>query len=89
MMQCIACYRDLENECAPGGNQPIGGLAFFTSGHWPSAVLDGACTIEINVCDGCLEKAADAGRVLEQVERADRRGPTMFKPWVFPKRNRS
>jgi hypothetical protein len=90
-MQCIVCHRDLENDDPrPGTNQPIKGLAFFTSGHRPSTVLDGAdgTNIEINVCDGCLEKAADAGRVLEQLPRVGCGGfwpPETFKPWVFPK----
>jgi hypothetical protein len=58
-MQCLACHKDLPDDCGPGGNQPIGGLAFWTMGHY-GALIDGNAAIEINVCNECIEKAAGA-----------------------------
>jgi hypothetical protein len=85
---CIVCGKALEN-LDPTGNQPIEGLAFWTSGHWPSTVLDGAAgiTIEINFFEPCLKKAAEAGRVLQAV-KADRtvRSRPVYSLWAFPER---
>lgn len=62
---CIACGRELENVSADvEGNQPYGGTAFTSHGHYGSTAydpLDGHY-IEINVCDVCLVMNRDRVR---------------------------
>jgi hypothetical protein len=86
-IQCIACHKDLEDFSAAGGNWPIGGLAFWTSGRHYGTVIEVGTAIEINVCNECLEKAADAKRVLEFFPQTLRNEPQteLYKPWVYPK----
>jgi len=86
---CIVCGQAIEN-LDPTGNQPIKGLAFWTSGHWPSAVIDGPTdvTLEINFCEPCLKKVADAGRVLQATveDRMVRGSRPVYSLWAFPER---
>jgi hypothetical protein len=63
-LPCIVCGTELESFRDP--NQPLGGLAFATKGHYGSTVFDAmdGSTLEITICDACLTKAMAAGRVL-------------------------
>lgn len=64
---CIVCGCKLESACGDGPyNQPSGGTAFWTAGHYGSTVWDPMTgqKLEINVCDPCLKKAGEHGRVI-------------------------
>lgn len=64
---CIVCRKTLPN-IMEDGNQPSGGVAFSSPGHYGSGVfdpMDGSC-IEINVCDECLLKAGQEQIVCQQ-----------------------
>jgi hypothetical protein len=82
---CIVCGVPLEN-WSPRGNQPIGGLAFSTIGHYPSSALDGRATNESNYCEPCLRRAADAGRVLEARDPERRGDRPVYVLWTYPER---
>lgn len=63
-LPCINCGRALEN-LLDQGNQPKGGLAFSTAGHYGTKVfdpMDGAM-LEISICDQCLVRLAGLGAV--------------------------
>lgn len=68
---CIVCGTKLGNvfgdDIPCPHNQPSDGLAFSTRGHYGSTVFDpmDGSSLEINVCDPCLEKAIARGDVLE------------------------
>src|SRR5688500_10712974 len=66
-LECIACGHRLGDSC-PGfvGNQPLGGTAFFSYGHYGSTAFDpmDGQFLELNVCDPCLRDSATKGRVL-------------------------
>ena len=64
---CIVCRGGLKN-LTPRGNQPIGGTAFATTGHYGSTVFDpmDGTVIEVNVCDACLKVAAQDGVIMER-----------------------
>lgn len=65
-LSCVACGADLENVSgAAWYNQPFGGVAFISFGHYGSTVFDpqDGSFLEINVCDSCLTNAARVGRV--------------------------
>jgi hypothetical protein len=58
-LACIVCDKALVNwDNSP--NQPCDGLAFHTSGHWPSSLFDsmGDGHLEISICDECLVRKA-------------------------------
>jgi hypothetical protein len=82
---CIICGRALEN-WSGGDNQPVGGLAFQCSGHWPSAVFDAEPGwLEINICERCLHRAAARKRVLHG-DRTGWQPPATYQLWQWPKR---
>jgi len=64
---CIVCDSALlniqEDRC---GNQPSGGLAFFSTGHYGCTLFDpmDGTGLEINVCDKCLAIAKAKRSVL-------------------------
>jgi hypothetical protein len=65
-LPCIICNRELENVVpASEGNQPYGGTAFFTHGHYGSTYFDpvDGTALEINLCDDCLRIADKQGKV--------------------------
>lgn len=65
-LDCIVCGKVLESampdDVPYGGNQPSGGTAFQTHGHYGSTVFDpmNGFYLEITVCDACLADARDA-----------------------------
>lgn len=65
-LPCIACGRTLRNAAPDVTNQPDGGLAFETLGHYGSTAFDpmDGTYIEVNVCDQCIARAREAGNVL-------------------------
>lgn len=67
-MNCIVCKKPLENidPFENGENQPSGGTAFQTHGHYGSTVFDpmDGTYLEINVCDACLTQAGTDGNIL-------------------------
>jgi hypothetical protein len=82
---CIICGRELEN-WSGGDNQPVGGLAFQCSGHWPSAVFDAEPGwLEINICERCLRRAVARRRVLHG-HRTGWQPPATYQLWQWPKR---
>lgn len=74
-LPCIACGRSLEG-LFEEQNQPLGGTAFATRGHYGSGVFDpmDGSAIEINVCDDCLRLKADAGAVAHYPSTVPHRG---------------
>jgi hypothetical protein len=84
-LDCIVCRKALEpmREDPEAENQPEEGLAFTTHGHWPSSIIDifDGIYLEINVCNTCLLKAAEEGRVA--VGESDKQN-TSLKPWRPP-----
>lgn len=87
-MRCIVCGANLRN-LDENGNQPSGGTAFQTKGHFGSTVfdpMDGTC-LEINVCDPCLLDKAKSGAVLRYgAWRSVVRNPP--KRWRGPREDR-
>lgn len=66
-LPCIVCGVVLQNEAPEWtDNQPSGGTAFMTHGHYGSTVFDpmNGNFIEITVCDDCLKVASEQKRVL-------------------------
>lgn len=65
---CVRCGFVMKNLDARG-NQPSGGLAFMTNGHYGSAVFDpmDGSALEINVCDPCLLFLGSKGVIAERV----------------------
>lgn len=66
-LPCLICGTELEPAVVPAQcNQPEGGTAFSTRGHYGSNAfdpLDVRKTLQINICDSCLTDAASKGRV--------------------------
>lgn len=67
-LNCISCDKELLNigdEFDGGGHQPCGGLSFHTYGHYGSTFFDpmDGSAIQIAICDECLVKADDKGRI--------------------------
>lgn len=67
LLTCIVC--GYQPEAAYNGcehNQPYRATAFRTNGHYGSTVFDsfGQASLEINICDDCLNKAIDKHQVL-------------------------
>ena len=84
LVPCIICGQPLENESA-GNNQPVGGLAFECGGHWPRAVFDAEPgSLEINICEPCLHRAANGRRILHG-DHASQRSSAVYKSWQWPK----
>jgi hypothetical protein len=68
---CIICGADLEPAMPDTVQQPSGGTAFTTRGHYGSTVFDPLNLPEqlsIVVCDECLVGSAQGGRVLHAVD---------------------
>lgn len=67
-LPCIVCGKELRNVMPDEGvtNQPSGGTAFSTQGHYGSTAFDPMdwSELEINVCDECLTRAGREQRVL-------------------------
>lgn len=65
-LPCIVCGGVLDNILENGGNQPIGGLAFSSPGHYGTTVFDpmDGSVLELNVCDKCLKAAIDEESVV-------------------------
>lgn len=71
---CIVCDKKLktwEYSEDETNVQPMGGLGFFTYGHYGSAFFDpmDGSKIAIVVCDECICKANDKGYLRGAVER--------------------
>lgn len=66
-LACIKCEKNLENILADiplrEGQQPVGGLAFMTTGHYGSSFFDpmDGTYIEVSICDECLIDADKRG----------------------------
>ena len=62
---CVRCDGSMEN-VNTAGNQPMGGLAFVSHGHYGSTVFDpmNGDYLELNICDACLESAAEVGDIV-------------------------
>ena len=65
-LPCVRCDSPLENVFDDAENQPHAGLAFTSAGHYGGTLFDpmDGSYIEISLCDKCLAKMRDAGRVL-------------------------
>lgn len=68
-LPCVACGKKLEHampEPLTDDNQPYPGTTFHSYGHYGSTVFDpmDGTYLEINVCDECLKKAGEEGKVL-------------------------
>ncbi len=63
---CIICGKELPNVEMDCENQPYGGTAFSSGGHYGSTAFDpmNGSSLEINFCDLCLVKAGKDGKVL-------------------------
>jgi hypothetical protein len=57
---CFVCNRPLENVLEDCDNQPDGGTAFQTHGHYGSTAFDpmDGQYLELNICDPCLLERA-------------------------------
>jgi len=66
-LPCLICGKQLRNVFADAGNQPYDGVVLTTSGNYGSTVYDSFTGefLEVNVCDPCLTRAGEQGRVLE------------------------
>lgn len=85
-MNCIVCKTELRNiDAGDVENQPAGGTAFQSSGHYGSTAFDpmDGTYLEINVCDGCLVAAGKDGNVLVGFPQPrPPRGPMMHWPLI-------
>lgn len=81
-MNCIVCDKPLKN-FGYEDNQPDGGTAFQSHGHYGSTAFDpmDGTYLEINICDPCLTAAGAKGQVLVGFPRpSPPRGPMMRWP---------
>ena len=69
-LPCVVCGRALRN-VFEAENQPSGGVAFSSVGHYGSTVFDPTWGmmgdrkhIEINICDACFMVACERGQIL-------------------------
>ena len=65
-LPCIVCGKTLKNVWETAENQPDSGVAFTSPGNYGSTVFDPVLTgefIEISVCDECLVRAGEQGRI--------------------------
>lgn len=68
-ISCIVCRTRLESafrDYSALDNQPYGGLAFQSQGHYGGTVFDpmDGTYLEISVCDPCLVQAGNEGLVI-------------------------
>lgn len=63
---CIVCGVELDRLWDEDVSTPKGGLSFQTHGHYGSSAFDPMDTrlLQVNVCDTCIRRAAEQGRVL-------------------------
>ena len=90
-LKCIVCGKELEPAVPDGPaaqfgvkNQPFGGTTFRTQGHYGSTVFDplnDLLSLEINVCDEDLLKAAARGLVYV-VSRTPQPDDYHYEKWV-------
>lgn len=81
-LPCIVCDKPLENVMSDvDGNQPYGGTAFTSHGHYGSTVFD--CDggyLEINICAECsIKKRGSIFHVTEKKPIV--RQEYEYKPW--------
>jgi hypothetical protein len=65
-LPCIVCGTPLKNVWEDAENQPDGGVACSTRGNYGSTVYDPVLSaefLEFNLCDPCLVRAGEQGRV--------------------------
>ena len=77
-LPCLACGKPMVNAIDKVENQPSFGVVCHTYGNYGSTVwdsLDGRNHLEFNVCDDCLTKAGQTGRVMH-VELEGKNYPT-------------
>lgn len=79
-LPCIVCKTALSN-IDETGNQPSGGLAFTTPGHYGTTLFDpmDGNLLEINICDPCLLEAGEGGRVFTT---ARAKSPRKYTKWT-------
>lgn len=86
-LPCVICGHELEQAVPEARNQPAGGTAFTSTGHYGSGVFDpgwsSSVHLEVNFCDACLLRAAGDGRVLHGTERLVRNNCD-YKSWLPP-----
>jgi hypothetical protein len=84
-LPCIICKRALRNATDdPEGNQPYGGTAFITHGHYGSTAYDpmDGHYLELNICDPCLiDLAQDGELVMQGRDRQPALGPEGLPVW--------
>lgn len=70
-LRCIVCSFELEDVGIDAENQPNGGLACQSHGHYGSTAFDpiDGQYIEFNVCDRCLLDRAEGGYILQGRDR--------------------
>jgi hypothetical protein len=68
---CIVCGKVLEEAMSDTDNQPYKATTFVTYGHYGSTFFDpmDGSSIEINVCDDCLEKAKLDKKIVHYFEK--------------------
>jgi hypothetical protein len=65
-LPCIICGDTLKNVWEDAENQPSDGVACTTNGNYGSTVYDSILNgefLEFNICDPCLVKAGEQGRI--------------------------
>ena len=65
-LPCVVCGKALRNAFEDAENQPSDGVACTTHGNYGSTVYDPVLTgefIEFNLCDECLVRAGEQGRI--------------------------
>lgn len=70
-LPCIVCGKTLYEVFNESSNQAQDGLAFKSYGQYGSTVFD-PCNgeyLEINICDECITKAGEEGRVYSGMDR--------------------
>lgn len=80
-LPCIVCGLKLE-QTGPGGdnNHPMDGLIFRSPGQYGSTKFDpvDGSTLEINICDPCIIKAAKKKTVLFNASPMERKIKTAY-----------
>ncbi len=58
VLQCIVCNKALKEALTGRVDQPSGGLAFQSHGHYGSTAFDpmDGHYLELNICDDCLRR---------------------------------
>lgn len=84
-LPCIKCEKPLDSAIpdTKDTNQPSGGTAFYSHGHygsmWDPMPFAGSQFLEVNVCDECLTQAGRDGRVF--LGQSERKTATTLGPW--------